>query len=217
MKTKETTAIPPYHVRKLLENGEGESLDYKKEVNSESKIAKTMVAFANHKGGKLLIGVNDNRTVQGISAEEEKFMLEKAAGFFCKPEIEINIREWHVGKKTVLEVDVPKGTDKPYYALGDDGKWWVYIRVNDQSLLASKVVMDVLKREGAGEQTLVTYTTKEQALLSYLSQHHKITIAQFCKLVNISRKRATGILVNLISISVIRAHHTEKTEFYTLS
>ena len=217
MKTRETTAIPPYHVRKLLEHGEGESLDYKKEISSESKIAKTMVAFANHKGGKLLIGVNDNRTVHGVSVEEEKFMLEKAAGFFCKPEIPINIREWQIGKKIVLEVDVPRGSDKPYYALGDDGKWWVYIRVKDQSLLASKVVMDVLKREGNGEQTMVTYTTKEKALLDYLSLHDRINITQFCRLVNISRRSATGILVNLISIGVIRVHHTEKTEFYTLS
>jgi len=217
MKTKETTYIPPFHIRKLLEHGEDENLDYKKEVNSESKIAKTMVAFANHKGGKLLIGVNDNRTVHGIAADEEKFILEKAASFFCKPEIPINIREWQVGKKTVLEVDVPKGNDKPYYALGDDGKWWAYIRVKDQSLLASKVVLDVLKREGAGEQTLVTYTTKEKALLDYLSVHQRISIKQFCKLVNISQRRATTILVNLISIGVIRAHNTEKIEFYTLS
>ncbi len=217
MKVKETTVIPPFPIRKLLDKGEDESLDYKKEVNSESKIAKTMVAFANHRGGKLLIGVNDNRTIHGISAEEEKYILEKAAAFFCRPEIPITISEWQVGKKTVLEVDIPKGENKPYYALGDDGKWWAYIRVKDQSLLASKVVLDVLKRESAGEQTLVTYSTKEKALLDHLSKHGRITLNQYCKLVNISRRRATGILVNLISVGVIRAHNTEKTEFYTLS
>ena len=217
MKSREISVIPPIEVRRLLEKGEGELLDYKKEVSSESKIAKTMVSFANHKGGKLLIGVNDNRTIHGISAEEETFMLEKAAGFYCKPEIPINIKEWQIGQKTVLEVDIPKGTDKPYYALGDDGKWWAYIRVKDESLLASKVVLDVLKREGNGEHTLINYSSKEKALLEYLTTHDRITIAEFCKLVNISRRRATTILVNLISIGVIRAHNTEKTEFYTLS
>jgi len=217
MKTRETAVIPPLRLRKLLEQGEGELLDYKKEVSSESKIAKTMVSFANRKGGKLLIGVNDNRTIHGISPEEEKFMLEKAAGFFCKPEIKISITEWHVGKKTVLEVDIPRGENKPYFALGDDGKWWAYIRVKDESLLASKVVLDVLKREGAGEQTLISFSSKEKALLDYLSSHPKITLAEYCHLVNISRRRATTILVNLISIGMIRAHQTEKTEFYTLS
>ena len=137
MKVKEPEINPPYPIKKLLEQGEGETLDYKKEVNNESKIAKTIVSFANHKGGKLLVGVNDNRTINGIAPEEERFMLEKAAGFFCKPEINIEITEWQIGKKTVLEVDIPKGESKPYYALGEDGKWWAYIRVKDQSLLAS--------------------------------------------------------------------------------
>ncbi|HMT29783.1 MAG TPA: ATP-binding protein [Bacteroidia bacterium] len=94
MKSREETAKPPFQLQKLLDQGEDEQLDYKKEVSSEHKIAKTMVSFANHKGGKLLIGVNDNRTIHGISAEEEKFMLEKAAGFFCRPEIEISMKEW---------------------------------------------------------------------------------------------------------------------------
>lgn len=217
MKAKEQTIIPPYEIRKLLEKGEGESLDYKKEISSEHKIAKTIVSFANHKGGKLLVGVNDNRTINGIAAEEEKFMLEKAAGFFCKPEIAINIKEWQVGKKTVLEVDVPKGDQKPYYALGDDGKWWAYIRVDDQSLLASKVILDVLRREGVDGHTMIKFTDKEQALLEYLATHSKINLEQYCKLLNISRRRATRILVNLISVGVIRVHQNEKKEYYTLS
>ena len=45
----------------------------------------------------------------------------------------------------------------------------------------------------------------------------RINLAQYCKLLNISRRRATRILVNLIRVGVIRAHNTEKTEFYTLS
>ena len=216
MKLKEISIIPPLPIRKLLEKGEGENLDYKQEVSNEMKIAKTIVSFANHKGGKLLIGVNDDRKINGIAPEEEKFMLEKAAESYCKPEIEIIIKEWHIGKKTVLEVDIPKGSDKPYYALGDDGKWWAYIRIKDQSLLASKVALDVLKREGAGSQTLITYSSKEKALLNFLASNNKITITEFCKLVNISRKKATQILVNMISIGVIKIQNTEKTESYSL-
>ena len=62
MKTKEVASIPPYPIRKLLEAGESDLLDFKREVSSEHKIAKSMVSFANHRGGKLLIGVNDNGT-----------------------------------------------------------------------------------------------------------------------------------------------------------
>ncbi len=203
-------------IQQLIIQGEGEQLDYKKEITSTTRIAKTIVSFANHKGGTLLIGVNDDKTISGIKSEEERFMLEKAV-IFCKPEIQLIIHEHRIGKKTILEAVIPEGTDKPYYAKDEDGKWWVYIRVKDQSLLASKVVVDVLRRQSSNENTMVEYTSKEKALLDYLNTKHRITMKEYCRLINISRWRAIKILVNLVSVGVIRAHNTEKIEFYTLS
>ncbi len=205
------------HIQQLIAKGEGEQLDFKKEISSKTRIAKTIVSFANHKGGTLLVGVNDDRTISGVKVEEERFMLEQAAGFFCKPEITLTINEWKFGKKTILEAVIPIGLDKPYYAKDDEGKWWVHIRVKDQSLLASKVVVDVLKRHGSQENTVIEYSSKEKALLDYLTLNHRITIKEYCKLINISRWRAIKIIVNLVSVGVLRSHNTEKTEFYTLS
>lgn len=201
----------------LIQKGENEQLDFKQEISSASKIAKTIVSFANHKGGRLLVGVRDNKTIAGVRTEDEKYMLTLASDFYCKPPIDLVINEWKLEGKTVLEAIVPEGNDKPYYAKGDDGKWWVYIRVKDESLLASKIVVDVLKKEASNKDTLITITSKEQALLDYLAKNHRITQKQFCKLVNISRWRAGKILVNLISAGIIRSHNTEKVEFYTLS
>ena len=200
----------------LIKQGEGDQLDFKREISSSIRIAKSLAAFANHKGGTLLVGVNDNGTIAGVKVEEEKFMLEQAAVFFCKPEIDIEIKEWQLQGKIILEVKIPQGDDKPYAAKDETGKWWVYIRVADESLLASKVVVDVLRRQGSGEQTLIQYTSKEKALLDYLKENKKITVKEFCKLINISRWRAIRILVNLISVGVIRSHNTEKREFFTL-
>ena len=200
-----------------INQGEGEQLDFKREISSSLRIAKSIVAFANHKGGTLLIGVNDDRTIAGAKVEEEKFMLEQAANFFCKPELNIEINEWRIKGKTVLEARIPRGDSKPYYAKGEDDKWWVYIRVADQNLLASKVVVDVLRREGNGSATIIEYTSKEKALLDFLRDNKRITIKEYCKLINISRWRAIKILVNLVSVGVIRSHTSEKTEFFTMS
>lgn len=203
-------------IYRLIEQGEGEMLDFKKEISSVHRIARTIVSFANHFGGTLLIGVNDNGTISGIKAEEEKFMLEEAAGTCCSPSVELDIREWNVKGKTILEVIIPRGDKRPYYAIDENGKEWVYIRHRDQTLLASKVVVDVMKRQGSGERTLIEYSDKERALLDYLKIHHRINLKEFCNLVNISRRRAMRIIVNLISVGVIRVHQTEYPEFYTL-
>ena len=205
------------HIQQLLLAGESETLDFKQTISSASKIAKTMSAFANHRGGTLLVGVTDKKMISGIQSEDEKYMLDLAARFYCKPEITIEITEWEIGSKVVLEVKIPEGEHKPYYAKDDSGKWWAHIRVKDQSLLASKVVVDVLKRKHSQQGTVIKFSDKEKDLLKYMQTQGKITLKDVCKLLNISRWRAQKMLVNLVSVGVIRSHTTEKTEFFTLS
>ncbi len=201
----------------LIQLGETDQQDFKETISSSQKIAKTMVSFANTRGGRILVGVRDNGGIRGANIEEEKYMLEAAAGFFCKPPIQIVFKTLEEKGKQVLLVEVPNSSEKPHFALGDDNKWWAYIRVDDNSVLASKTVLDVIRRETSGADTLIKYTSKEEALLGFLSKTNKITLKEFCKLVNISKWRANKILVNLISAGIIRVHNTEKTEFYTLS
>jgi len=205
------------HILKMLIRGEDETLDFKQSISSASKIAKTMVAFANHKGGKLLVGVRDNKTIAGVRTEDEKYMLDLAATFFCKPEVRIHIDEWEVDGKLLLECTVFEGKDKPYSAKDEQGNWVTYIRVKDKSLLASKIVIGVLKRQNQKTGTLIKYTSKEKALLDYLSINNKITLKQYTQMLNLSQYRASRILVNLIVTGIIRSHNYEKTEFYTLS
>jgi predicted HTH transcriptional regulator len=206
-----------HHILQLIAKGESDTLDFKKTISSASKIAKTLCAFANHKGGRLLVGVNDSGTLAGVKSEDEKYMLDLAASFFCKPEIKLELVEWEMGDKTIIEAIVPQGEHKPYYAKDEQGKWWVHIRVKDQSLLASKVVVDVLKRSTAQTNTLIQYTKHEQSLLHYLGKNHRITLKELCKMLNISRWRAQKMLINLVSAGIIRNHTTEKEEFFTLS
>ncbi len=200
-----------------ISRGESETLDFKKTISSASKIAKTMSAFANHKGGTLLVGVNDNKTISGVRSEDEKYMLDLAAHFYVKPEIDLQIIEWDMGERSVIEAIIPEGKDKPYYAKDEDGKWWAHIRVKDQSLLASKIVLDVIKRNSGKEQNIVHYTEHEKSILKHLESNHKATLKEICKRFNLSRWRAQKMLVSLVSAGVVRAHHTEKIEFFTLS
>jgi predicted HTH transcriptional regulator len=200
-----------------IARGENEVLDFKKTISSASKIAKTICAFANHKGGTLLVGVNDNKTISGVRSEDEKYMLDLAAQFYVKPPVELEIIEWEFSGKTVLEAKIKQGTDKPYYAKDENGKWWVHIRVKDQSLLASKIVVDVLKRNTKHQNTFIKYTKHEAGLLKYLEKNNRITLKEATKLLNISRRRAQRMMVNLVSAGILRSHTTEKVEFFTLS
>ncbi|MEC8738346.1 MAG: RNA-binding domain-containing protein [Bacteroidota bacterium] len=212
---KHKLSIPP-KIARLIEGGENSTLDFKQTVSNVHKIAKTMCSFANTKGGVLLIGVRDNGSIAGIKSEDEIYMLDLAAQFYCKPALNIEIELWKIGNKEIIECKIPLGKEQPYFAQSEDKKWWAYVRVNDKSLLASKVVLDVMKRNHPQKNTFIKYSSKEKALLEYLKKNERITLQEYRKMLNISKHRASKILVNLISTGIIRNHTTEKTEFYTL-
>ena len=61
-----------------IEEGEHDRQDFKETISSSRKIAKTLCAFANTRGGRLLVGVRDNGSLRHLDTEAEKQMLENA-------------------------------------------------------------------------------------------------------------------------------------------
>ena len=206
------------NIKHLIFNGEGVGLDFKKTITSCEKISRTMVSFANNSGGRLLIGVADDGRIVGVkSEEEEKYMITQAAHLYCRPALDPVFEEIYVDEKLVLMVTIEESDMKPHYALSEDKKWWVYIRVNDKSVLASKVVLDVLKRSSNKDGILLKYTSNEQSLLKYLAENERITAKEYSQIFKISRRNTNRILVNLVLTGVIQLHTNEKEEYYTAS
>lgn len=206
------------NIKRLILEGENVSVDFKKTISNCEKIAKTLVAFANNRGGRLLIGVADDGSIKGVkSEEEEKYMITKAAHQFCKPVIEPIFEEYVVDDKLILVAEIVKSETKPHYASDDQGKWWVYFRVQDKSVLASKILIEVLKKDGADEGTFIAYSDQEKALLAYLGANGRITLKEFSKLTRSAYKKAQKVIVNLILSGVILPHITEKEEYYVMA
>lgn len=204
------------NIKKLILQGEGTTLDFKKTINSNEKIAKSLVAFANNKGGQLLIGVADDGSIKGVKSEdEERYMITKSAHQFCRPAIEPEFEEIYVDDKLVLVVTIHPSDTKPHYALDENKKWWVYFRVQDKSLLASKIIVDVIKKSGDSNGQLISYRDDEKKLFEYLGQQGRITLKEFSKITRSSYKKAQKVLVSLIISGVIQPHSSEKEEYFT--
>ena len=115
----------------------------------------------------------------------------------------------------MLVVEIPESDTKPHYALAEDGKWWVYVRVKDKSVLASKIVVDVLKHSADKKGVLIEYSTKEKALLEYLAEKERINVKEYCDLLKLSRRSAQRILVNMVLSGVITcAYYRERRILY---
>ena len=203
-------------IKSLILQGEGVQLDFKKTITNTEKIAKSLVAFSNNKGGTLLIGVADDGTIKGVkSEEEEKYMILTAAHQCCKPAIEPSFEEIYVDDKLILVVNIPESNVKPHYAIDDQKKWWAYIRIEDKSVLASRIIVEVLKQEYKNNGVIISYSENEKKLLEYLDIHERITLRELSKMIRCSYRKAQKILVSLILTNVIKTHTTDKEEYFT--
>jgi len=205
-----------HFIKKLIAEGEHQRLDFKFEISDSSKIARTMVAFANTDGGRLLVGVKDNGIIAGVRSEEELYMAEGAASLHCRPEVPIETKEWIIDGRTVLEILIKAGSEKPYMAPDPDGEWRAYIRQEDENFVANSVQMKVWELEGSSENTLIRYREEERMLLEYLDNHHRIGMGKFQKIAGVNRKKAELILVNFILLGFLKIRHEGEHVYYYL-
>ncbi|MDX9942634.1 MAG: putative DNA binding domain-containing protein [Bacteroidales bacterium] len=205
------------YIHNLIAQGEHQQLDFKFQVNDSRKIARTLVAFANTDGGKLLIGVKDNGVIAGVRTDEEYHMIEAAAGMYCKPEIDFAFRPWNIDGKQVLEIDVPALKVKPAFVLTEEDRWMAYVRVGDQNILATPLQIKLWKRQSSERGIVIKYSDNERILMSYLNAHPFITLNKFSKLADIPRYKAENILVNMISAGLVEIGQNERYVWFRLS
>jgi hypothetical protein len=204
------------YLKKLILQGEHQKQDFKFQVNDSRKIARTISAFANTDGGKLLIGVKDNGVVAGVRSDEEFHMIEAAAQMYCKPAVDFAHRTWNLDGKTVLEIDIPPLDDKPCFAENEQGKWLAYIRLGDQNILATTLQLKYWKREKSKAGTFIRYSDKEKLLLDYLQENPFITLSKFCRIAAIPRYLAENLMVNLMITGIIEMGQNEKMSWFRL-
>ncbi len=204
---------------RLIAIGENERVDFKKNITHPDKIARTLVSFANTRGGIILVGVQDNGTISGVDPEEEKHTLQLAAQFYCDPPLTLNYQEVEMDNRLVLEVSIPESTQKPHLAKVKDNDWRGYVRVKDESVQTSKLVNKVLQTEHPLSEAArpLNLDKPDYQVLDYLKTNRRITLAEFMKLANISKRRAYRILVKLVLHGYLRLHDKEKEDYYTLS
>jgi hypothetical protein len=207
----------PDYIKRLISEGEHQMLDFKFEVSDFRKIARTLVAFSNTDGGRLLLGVKDNGAIAGVRSDEEYFMIEGAARMYCKPEVPFRIKEWQVDGRKVVEVIIKPGDNKPYLAQDPEGRWIAYIRQKDQNLISSTILLKVWERQKSGKVTTIRFGSAEGALLTYLVGHSGITIPQFRRLSGLTKLEAEHIITDFIMLGLLKIEHSGTDELFSLA
>lgn len=186
----------------LIGEGEHTQQDFKFETSDARKIAKSLSAFSNTIGGRLLIGVKDNGRIAGIRSDEEIYMIEAAAQVYCEPQVEFGLKNYRIEGRTVLEVTIPEAENKPVLAKDENGKGWAYLRIADENILATPIHLRVWREAKSPKGCLVTYTDREQQLLSCMQEQGEVSFSRLCRLSGLPRPVTESLLAKFIRFEI---------------
>ncbi|MFA6125809.1 MAG: RNA-binding domain-containing protein [Bacteroidales bacterium] len=204
------------YIQALINEGEHQQQDFKFGVTDSRKIARSLVAFANTDGGRLLIGVKDNGVVAGVRSEEEYYMIESAAQLYSKPEIRFESKVWKEEGKTVLEVWVPPSPLRPHFVKEEAGLWQAYVRSLDENIQADEVLITVWQKMKQKKGALIRYTKNEEELFRLFETKDSITLNDFRKSARITYGAAVETLANLIVLRLIHQTVASPESFFSI-
>ncbi|MEM6737685.1 MAG: ATP-binding protein [Bacteroidota bacterium] len=202
---------------RLIRQGEGQFIEFKKKANHPEKIVREVVAFANSDGGNLFIGVDDNGTISGLRyPEDEEYVLTKAIKELCKPEVAFEVSYLKVKEDIeILHYHIQEGQKKPYFAFLEKkrklGK--SFIRVHDHSIQASYEVRQILKKSNRNHAPII-FEEKTRELFEYFKSNHEITLNQYMELSGLDKKLASNKLVSLALSGALKIEPREGEDVF---
>ena len=209
----------------LIREGEHQQQDFKYRVADACKLAKSVSAFANTDGGRLLIGVRDDGFLAGVRSEEEIYMMHQAAYKYCKPEASIKFDTYHAapsntvsggrGLRTIVVATVPPSTRRPVCALDEEGNMRAYIRINDENIVASPVHLALWRESQRLQGAVITYDDDIRTLLSVMQGRQ--TLNQIVRLCRLPRPKGITLLARLIRFGTVRWEYSNQQFLFSLA
>ncbi|MDP2302598.1 MAG: putative DNA binding domain-containing protein [Ignavibacteria bacterium] len=205
----------------LINEGENLNIEFKLKFSSAERIAKEMIAFANTKGGNIIFGIDDDKNIVGVQSEKgEAELIKEAAEKYCEPPIHFKLHYIELYGKEIVVAEITESRDKPhriqdYLPEIDINISQVYVRINDKSVPASKEMIKLFK---SGSKSLHKYKigSIEERTFSFLDKNEMITVQQLAELCNISQRRASRAIINLVRAGMLLIHTKDNGEnFYT--
>ena len=212
----------PKELLELIKGGESSTVEFKRKFTSLIKIASEISAFANTKGGVVLFGVDDDGSIIGVESEKSEIdYINRACEFYLEPPITPKIEIIELFGKDVVAAIVEEIDEKPCRVVEnpDDRKpvKKAYIRVGDRRVAASREMTKILEGQNPNSKPLrLSIGEKERRLFAYLENYERVSVKDFSRICNISKRRASQLLIRLTRAGALQIHSDESGDYFTL-
>ena len=193
-----------HYIEDLVAQGEHQEQDFKFQISDARKIARSISAFANRGGGRLLIGVKDNGALAGVRNEEDIYVVEQAAQRYCNPPQEVEFTAFNVGSGTlIIRASIARADRRPVFAQDSDRKWKAYYRVADENIVAHPLMVKSWQMRESSD-TLFSLSSTESSLLQLLDNNAQpLSSRDIAVNLHITSAAAENIIVRLASLGIV--------------
>lgn len=196
-----------------ISEGEHEHQDFKFAISDARKIARSISAFANNDGGRLLIGVKDNGTIAGVRNEEDIYVVEQAAERYCRPAQNVEFRAYKAeGGVLVIAATIARADTRPVAAGEPDGSWRAYYRVADENIAAHPLMVRAWQHASDPSRPALAISSEHSALLDLVESSGSVRSARAAALaLHISQARAEELIITLTAAGLLGFRHEGDT------
>lgn len=211
-------------VLELARGGEGREVEFKRGLPGPAKTARTLVAFANTRGGVLLVGVTDHGRPYGVRQPRRVVSaLRDYARERAEPPVPLHVQAVRVEDPSgapeplwIVACSVPLSPERPHELVHEDGRRELVVRAGSSNRRASGATLAALRRShrrGPGSPL-------ERQVLAWIgpaASEGGATVARFARANNIGLQRARRAFVELERAGRLVAHGAGARRTYELA
>jgi len=179
-----------------IQKGESQTLEFKEQLPKGQQVAKTLIAFANTSGGKLVVGVSDDRQLVGIQDDifELQDQITSMINELCVPNILPYIYIENIQGIELLVIEVSRGSLLPYYLKPQGKAQGTYIRLGASNRVASPEYIQQLELQRLN-QTFDEQPNPQYSLDNIDLQPLKQAFAELGKELSLQKMRNLKLII----------------------
>jgi hypothetical protein len=212
----------PEDIRARIAEGEGKSVEFKRGLPRDEKTARTLCAFANTRGGLLLIGVGDRGEILGAPHPKRTMeTLRAIANVRLDPMLAVEIGRVELDSKPIVWCSVPLSPARPHALLHDDETKEIVVRAGSSNRVASGAALASIRAQSTRGKSL---DPLQRSVLEWVESINRsardpggsATIQGFAKARNIGLQRARRAFTDLERTGRLVGHGSGSKRIFSL-
>ena len=216
-----TVNLSEHDLLHCARRGEGTRMEFKRRLPRDERAARTLCAFANTRGGLLLVGITDRGRIHGVHHPElVQASLHRLGQQWLAPALSLEVQVVEVSGPKVVACSVPCSRERPHALLSPSGEREVLVRVGASNRIADGPTLAALRR---GSRSARGLSPLEQEILDWVGEAARTsrhpggsaTVARFARAHNLGEGRARRAFVRLETAGLLLGHGAGRGRIFT--